>query len=375
MKLRLLAACCFLVLLFFPTPAAAVSEAKPCAADPTDQAVAYGDVLSGPNCLASPAGDVDIFRFTGSEDDVIRLAANDLSGSIQIAVCLELFDPNNQPVVPQACGDVSVELNPPKLTLTGTYTVFISEAGNNSVLGYNWTLERLTPPRTDWPPIDFGQTVSDEINPTPDLDAYRLNGTAGDIIRIVGVDLSGSIQIGVCVELLRPDSTPVFSRTCGDVSVQLDVTLTTTGVHTLLVSENGLNSPFGYNVSLNCLSGVCAPKLPVCEVGLGMSGNTLNIDFTLRTATPATWNLWISAMSTTARLWSVGPLTVDPRVSIPLTAPGFPALGTIGFLSTLTTPSGIICSDFETVNTGPLTSGAAPLTLDQLRSLIRPREP
>jgi hypothetical protein len=323
----------------------------------------------------NPPGDVDVFRFTGSHDDVIRLAATDLSGSILIGVCLELFDPNNQLVVPQACGDASVQLDPPKLILTGTYTVFLSEQGNNSAFAYNWTLERLTPARTDWPPIDFGQTVSDEINPTPDLDAYRLNGTAGDMIRIVGVDLSGSILIGVCVELLAPDSTPVFPKTCGDASAQLDVTLPATGVHTLLVSENGLNSAFAYTVSLNCLGGTCG-NLPLCEVGLEMSGNTLNFDFTLRTATPATWNLSIVVMNASARLWSVGPLTIDPRVSIPLSLPGFPPLGTIGFLSTLTTPqSGIICSDFETVNTGALTSGSAALTLDQLRGLIQSREP
>lgn len=178
-----------------------------------------------------------------------------------------------------------------------------------------------------------------------------MNGTAGDIIRIVAVDLSGSIQIAVCVELLGPDGAPVVARTCGDISVQLDPTLTMTGTHTVIVSENGHNSAHGYNLTLNCLGGVCG-KLPICEVALSMNGGTLDFNFTLRTATPATWRFWVVAQGANAPFWSVGPLTVDPRVSFPLSIPGMPSIGTIGFLSTLTTPaSGIICSDFETVNT------------------------
>jgi len=369
----LLAAWCLVVLLVSPQPAAAVDESKPCIPELTDQPIAYGDVLSGENCQVNSVGDVDVFRFSGSTDDALRVVALDRSGNFQIGVCVELFGPDNLPVVPLTCGDVSIQIDP-KLTMTGIHTIFVSESGNNSAFSYNLSLERLTPARADWPPIDFGQLVSDEINPASDLDAFRLNGTTGDIVRVIVVDLSGNFQIGVCVELLGPDGTPVFLRTCGDVSVQLDPTLTMTGIHTLLVSEAGNNSAFAYNVSLNCLSGCSAPKLPVCEVGLSSTGGTLDFDFTLRSATPATWNVWLSLMNSTFRLWSVGPLTIDPQVSVPITVPGFPALGTIGFLSTLTTPQdGIICGDFETVDTGAPAAGATVPTAEQLRRLIPQR--
>ena len=43
---------------------------------------------------------------------------------------------------------------------------------------------------------------------------------------------------------------------------------------------------------------------------------------------------------------------IAPPVSFPFTLP-ISNLGTIGFLTTLTTADGIICSDFETIDTGP----------------------
>jgi hypothetical protein len=44
--------------------------------------------------------------------------------------------------------------------------------------------------------------------------------------------------------------------------------------------------------------------------------------------------------------------------------PNFPALGTLGFLSTFTSGGGLICTDLKTVDTGPPTPGA---TLEMAR--------
>ncbi|HEY6362963.1 MAG TPA: hypothetical protein VIX63_17780 [Vicinamibacterales bacterium] len=97
----------------------------------------------------------------------------------------------------------------------------------------------------------------------------------------------------------------------------------------------------------------------------------MDINFALRTETAATWNVWLSVMNTTFRLWSVGPFIIDPQLAVPFSVPNFPALGTIGFLSALTTPdSGIICSDWETVDTGDPPPGTAAPTAEQLRRLF-----
>ena len=356
-------------------PAWAVSEAKDCPATEPITAV-YGDVFSGTNCQVTPTGDVDVLQFTGSKDETIRLIAVDLGGSPFVGICVELFGPDNVLVVPKACTDVSLELNP-KLAMTGVHRILVTEWGNDATLPYALSLERLFPPRGNWPPIDFGQTVSDEINPTSDVDPFRFAGNAGDLVRIIAVDLSGSPFIGVCAEVLGPDGIPVVVKTCVDVSVELNPTLTMTGVHTVVVSEWGNDAAFPYSLSLHCLSGAC-PKLPVCDVDLTYTPGTLGLTFTLRTVTPATWNLWVSAQTTTTKIKQLPLQPIDPPQEFSASVP-LPAIGTIGFLSTLTTPEkGIICSDWETVDTG--ISGTRTPSIEQIENLLRaapilPRKP
>ncbi len=94
---------------------------------------------------------------------------------------------------------------------------------------------------------------------------------------------------------------------------------------------------------------------PSCSLDLTLSlGRTgLEMGFDVGTPFPATWNVWMSVQSVTFLLWSAPLGVIDPPISFPLVIPGFPQLGTIGVLTTLTTPDeGIICSDLETVNTG-----------------------
>ena len=361
------------LLLMCPRPAAAADESTPCIVETTDQPIVYGAVLSGTECQISPAGDVDVFRFTGSIGEVVRGVALDRTGGgSNPAVCVDLLDPDTQPVFPRSCGNTSVEFNE-TLTKTGIYTILVSEAGNDASFPYDLSLERVTPARPDSPPLDFGAVVNDEINPPADLDAYRLNGTMGDILTLVVVDLTGGgSNPAVCLELLAPDGSAVVPRACGNTSVELTpIQLTVTGVYTVLVSEAGHDAAFAYNLSLTCLAGTCGPQLPVCEVALSAADGALDIDFTLRTVSPATWNVWFSVMNTTFRLWSVGPFSVDPATQVPISVPNFPSLGTVGFLTTLTTPDkGIICSDWETVDTGdPIPGGAMP-TAERLRTLI-----
>jgi hypothetical protein len=91
------------------------------------------------------------------------------------------------------------------------------------------------------------------------------------------------------------------------------------------------------------------------------SDGTLNLAFEVGTSEPATWNVWLSFQSQIIRLVSAPLPAVDPPISFPIRIPFFPPLGTIGFLTTLTTAEeGIICSDFETVDTGPRLESAAP---------------
>jgi hypothetical protein len=104
---------------------------------------------------------------------------------------------------------------------------------------------------------------------------------------------------------------------------------------------------------------------PTCTLSLATSltDGTLSLAFTLGTQEPATWNIWLTAQNEVVRLLSVPLGVLDPPVSVPFTIPFVPALGTVGVLTTLTTPDqGIICSAFATVETGSSSEGVAAST-------------
>ena len=55
-----------IALVTLPGIAFATVEGVPCSPEPTDMVISYGDLVTGTNCDISPAGDTDIFRFSGT---------------------------------------------------------------------------------------------------------------------------------------------------------------------------------------------------------------------------------------------------------------------------------------------------------------------
>ncbi len=97
----------------------------------------------------------------------------------------------------------------------------------------------------------------------------------------------------------------------------------------------------------------CGASACVLNQSLSFTSGTLNMNFVLMTTVPATWNVYLSVNDIAVSLFSIPLPTISQPISVPLSIPGFPNLGGIGALTTLTTPtSGIICSDWNTVVTG-----------------------
>ena len=95
------------------------------------------------------------------------------------------------------------------------------------------------------------------------------------------------------------------------------------------------------------------------------------MDFELGTEEAATWNVWLVMPGTGAGifpLWTFPiPFPITPPTTFQIPFP-LPDLGTIGFLTALSTSEGITCFDFGTVDTGSeSTSGQ---TINGLRELF-----
>jgi hypothetical protein len=92
------------------------------------------------------------------------------------------------------------------------------------------------------------------IDPVGDVDLYRFQGTAGEVVVVRVVDISGTGNIPSCaLELIRPAGTVVAS-TSNSVLCEIQATLDATGVFTARVTESGNNHLMAYSLQVDRLA-------------------------------------------------------------------------------------------------------------------------
>jgi len=114
--------------------------------------------------------------------------------------------------------------------------------------------------------------------------------------------------------------------------------------------------PEAANLRANIIA-FAAREVTRCTLNLEArsTDGTLNLDFEVGTSEPAVLNVWLTAQAEMARLLSASFPVIEAPIPVAVSVPAFPPQGTIGILTTLTTPdAGITCSVFATVNTGPV---------------------
>lgn len=79
-----------------------------------------------------------------------------------------------------------------------------------------------------------------------------------------------------------------------------------------------------------------------------------SVEATVGTLVPATKNFWGTFQSNVLNLESTAIPVTDPPAATLVFSGAVPAQGVVAVFATLTTPeSGIICSDFKILDTGP----------------------
>jgi hypothetical protein len=323
-------------------PAFAEDEILPCA--PDGQLIAYGDVRAG--CTIEVVADLDIFTFAGSAGEDPRILVTRTAGTgLQ---CAELRGPDNSVVVPNTCG--GLVLNPGPLPLSGIYQILVTEQANNQTYTFNLSIERLFPLRSPTPVAPGEVIVGRQIQPVADIDTFQFNGSAGDEFRII---LTRTVGDGLgCIELRAPNNAAVVPLTCGGIDINPGA-LPQSGVYQIVVTEQANNQTFTYNLSLTCVSGSCPDPPPACLINPVHAGTTLTLNLAIGTPDPTEWHVALLALGNVYTLWKIPLPAIHPAISAPLPIPGFPALGTIGFLSTFTSAGELVCTDLKTVDTGP----------------------
>ena len=109
-----------------------------------------------------------------------------------------------------------------------------------------------------------------------------------------------------------------------------------------------------------------------CGMDVTFDSGTLRLDFGIATPDPVTWNLWLNVRTAVVPLWSVPIPALENKATFSVPIPGFPSLGTVGFLTTFTDSSEIVCSTWKTIDTtAPLSSMASRLRSERMKKRSR----
>jgi hypothetical protein len=363
-NLALPLAVAFFGLLLVPR-ASAVGVAN-CPVEPKQGVpIASGDIFAGANCTLKTTGDVDSFVFSAHSGDIWHFL---VSGNLPvfgnaINVCLTLYSPTAVKVY-VACSDVRFGAGfetDQTLTATGTYTIDITEA-TNGALNYGLSLERDFPSPPDGDKIQLTQSVIGTLAPGEDSPGYTFpvvtTGTyqASATIPVVGSD-------NLCISVYLPSGASAGAG-CTDIrfgaTVNVDFTPPANGTAMVLAYMSGADGggTVNYSVEVSCIAGLCVqPPPPTCTLkdALSYGSGTLTMNFTVGNLVPTTWNVWLTSHNSIAALtgFPISQPATNPPVPITKSATLSPS-GTVGVLTTLTTPKGgIICFNYTQIKTGP----------------------
>jgi hypothetical protein len=348
-------------LTLLPTPARAKSA--DCPVEPkTGVPLVSGDVYAGANCTLNSPTDVDGFTFNANSGDIYQVIVG-ISGGDQ-NVCMKLIDPNGMQIF-AGCSGVGgggfpYVLDDVTVTVAGTYTVDISEAGAGTV-SYGVSLERLFPTPADAKPVLLGQLITGTISPVADTPAFTFTGaTTGQFQVAASLPVA---EPNLCETVYSPKGVSVASGCTmfaegGNPFIDLVFTPTQAGTYLVILNEATNSATTNYDFEVSCVSGNCGKTKgpPLCTLkdsaNYSASTSTLTMNFTVENTSVTTWNAWLTSQDTITNLFSQSQPITNPAQVITKTTPLSPA-GTVGVLTTFTTPTkGIICSNYTQLKTG-----------------------
>jgi hypothetical protein len=359
-------------LLLFPHSVQAASEAVNCIPETTDMTIGYGTVVNGTNCVIAPGTDVDVFRFSASIGEVVRITVSNVAGPAGLLV--QIRDPGGNLILTignPVIGEGTARFVVRTIEMSGSHSIAIFDAGSDQTASYGVVVERIVPAGPGAVPLAFNVPVSDELNPTNDIDQYRFEAQAGSVVRIsIDPDITELGQFAM-LQIASP-SGPLSGggEFSGSGPFFRDVTVTETGTQTFQLRPYRPDlAPYPYTVRIDCLSGPCAPPDCTVEVEPTFADGTLTLGFHLGNRLgAATWNVSLAVSGQIVPLWSSPINNVDPMVSFDVPIPGLPSLGGVAVISSISTSArGIACFDAETVDTGAAAAGA---TADSVQGAV-----
>ena len=199
------------------------------------QIINYGETLTE---SISPAGEVDVYIFSGIENEkvIIRMTESSNSPSFLLEPKVELFGPSGS-FLQSDSDNAQAEINF-TLASTGTYTIFASDTEGDDTGNYGLFIQRMVDPGNTIA-INYGETLTGSISTFGDVDTYSFSGSEGDkvILRLTESSNSPSFLLEPFAEIYGPAGDLLLSDSDNGQS-HIEITLPADGSYTILASDS-----------------------------------------------------------------------------------------------------------------------------------------
>ncbi len=188
----------------------------------------FGETVEG--AILTP-GEIDAYSFSASAGDKVLVRMSRLSGNLVLQV--RLYDPGGTKLC-EAYNSLPAEIATCTLPSSGTYSILASDLIGSNTGNYSLYLQRLNNPGGA-APIAFGQTLSESISPTAQMDTYTFSANAGDKVLVRMSRLSGDLVLQV--RLYGPGGTKLCEAYNALPAEIAACTLPSSGAYSILATD------------------------------------------------------------------------------------------------------------------------------------------
>ncbi len=209
----------------------------------TSVPIGFGDNIT--SSIGSPA-ELDAYVFTANSTDTVYIR---MGASWYDYPQIRLYAPNGTLIGSQTSLAYYQELTK-KLDNTGIYTILIGDADSDNTGNYGIYLQRTNMPRKNIS-ITAGNTKSDTVNNSIDMDTYSFTAYSGDNILIrMGASWYDYPQI----RLYAPNGTLIGSSASLAYNQELTKKLDVSGRYNILIGDGDGDNSGAYNMYFQILN-------------------------------------------------------------------------------------------------------------------------
>ncbi len=168
----------------------------------------------------------------------------------------DIYNPSGQLVasLSSGCGGAAMNLT---LTNSGVFTILVHESAYRRTVSYQMSIQSVTGGGCNGTAIACGQTVANTTTYYSQMDPYSYVGTAGQMLSLAlwGPATCTSGGDTTVADIYNPSGQLVASLSSGCGGAAMNLTLTNSGVFTILVHESAYRRTVSYQMSIQSVTG------------------------------------------------------------------------------------------------------------------------